>query len=240
VAARRRALPHNLLGFVDLETGLLEVLHDPLGERLAGIVRRRSASMLHLIFGAFGVPLGMLLSPDAYYFALLPIVRDVATSAGVPVESVARAMLIGENISFVLSPVVPSVYLAIGLAGVELHSHIRYTFVWVCRELSSGSDDARPAPRNAMKLARRTLPELQFGNRQSARGLTSISALGHDRPIDACPWQVRSMGYSGRKRGRNVWSEPHSGRAEAGSEGQSFSHEQTCLPSWLWRIERSR
>jgi citrate-Mg2+:H+ or citrate-Ca2+:H+ symporter, CitMHS family len=90
-----------------------------------------SASMLHLIFGAFGVPLGMLLSPDAYYFALLPIVRDVATAAGVPVESVARTMLIGENISFVVSPVVPSVYLAIGLAGVELHSHIRYTFLWV-------------------------------------------------------------------------------------------------------------
>jgi CitMHS family citrate-Mg2+:H+ or citrate-Ca2+:H+ symporter len=80
--------------------------------------------MLHLIVGAFGVPLGMLVSPDAYYFTLLPIVRDVATAAGVPVESVARAMLIGENISFVVSPVVSSVYLAIGLAGVELRSHI--------------------------------------------------------------------------------------------------------------------
>jgi citrate-Mg2+:H+ or citrate-Ca2+:H+ symporter, CitMHS family len=98
---------------------------------LIDVLPASSASMLHLILGAFGVPLGMLLSPDAYYFAFLPIVRDVATAAGVPVESVARAMLIGGNISCVVSPVVPSVYLAVGLAGVELHSHIRYTFVWV-------------------------------------------------------------------------------------------------------------
>jgi hypothetical protein len=31
--------PHDLVGFVNLETGLLQVLHDPLGELLAGIVR---------------------------------------------------------------------------------------------------------------------------------------------------------------------------------------------------------
>jgi hypothetical protein len=40
VAARRRALPHNLFGFVDLETGLLQVRDHPRGELLAGIVRR--------------------------------------------------------------------------------------------------------------------------------------------------------------------------------------------------------
>lgn len=89
-----------------------------------------SASVLHLIVGVFGVPLGMLFSPDAYYFALMPIVRDIATAAGVPVEAVARAMLIGENTGFSISPVVPSVYLAIGLAGVELREHLKFTFLW--------------------------------------------------------------------------------------------------------------
>ncbi|GGK00500.1 CitMHS family transporter [Pseudomonas matsuisoli] len=89
-----------------------------------------SAQYLHVIVGAFGVPLGMLFSPDAYYFALLPIIRDIAVTAGVPLESVARAMLIGENAGFAISPVVPSVYLLIALAGVELRTHIRYTFFW--------------------------------------------------------------------------------------------------------------
>ncbi|WP_462381431.1 CitMHS family transporter [Pseudomonas sp. Marseille-QA0892] len=89
-----------------------------------------AAQYLHLIVGAFGVPLGMLFSPDAYYFALLPVIRDIAVTAGVPVEAVARAMLIGENTGFAISPVVPSVYLLITLAGVELRSHIRNTFLW--------------------------------------------------------------------------------------------------------------
>jgi len=39
VVRARRALPHNLLGLVDLEARLLQVLYDPLGEHLAGIVR---------------------------------------------------------------------------------------------------------------------------------------------------------------------------------------------------------
>ena len=36
VVRARRALPHNLLGFVDLETRLIEMLDHPLGELLAG------------------------------------------------------------------------------------------------------------------------------------------------------------------------------------------------------------
>jgi hypothetical protein len=39
VARARRALPHNLLAFVDFETRQLQVLHDPLGELLAGLIR---------------------------------------------------------------------------------------------------------------------------------------------------------------------------------------------------------
>ncbi|WLH15329.1 citrate:proton symporter [Pseudomonas hefeiensis] len=89
-----------------------------------------SAQYLHVIVGFFGVPLGMIFSPDAYYFALLPVIRDVAAAAGVPLEAVARAMLIGENTGFSISPVVPSVYLALALSGVELRKHMAYTFFW--------------------------------------------------------------------------------------------------------------
>jgi hypothetical protein len=40
VIRARRPLPHNLFAFVDLESRLLQVLHDPLGKHLPGIVRR--------------------------------------------------------------------------------------------------------------------------------------------------------------------------------------------------------
>jgi hypothetical protein len=40
VVRARRPLPHDLIAFVDLEARLLQVLHDPLGEHLPGIVWR--------------------------------------------------------------------------------------------------------------------------------------------------------------------------------------------------------
>jgi hypothetical protein len=40
VAGRRGSLPHDLLGFVDLEARPLQVLHYPLCEYLTSIVRR--------------------------------------------------------------------------------------------------------------------------------------------------------------------------------------------------------
>ncbi len=105
-------------------------MSDGMAHWMINVLPEGSANWLHLIIGAFGVPLGMLFSPDAYYFALLPVIRDVAVAAGVDPASVANAMLIGENTGFGISPVVPSVYLAIGLAGVELYKHIRYTLLW--------------------------------------------------------------------------------------------------------------
>ncbi len=105
-------------------------MSDGMAHWMINVLPEGSANWLHVIIGAFGVPLGMLFSPDAYYFALLPVIRDVAVAAGVDAQAVASAMLIGENTGFGISPVVPSVYLAIGLAGVELYKHIRYTVLW--------------------------------------------------------------------------------------------------------------
>lgn len=105
-------------------------MSDGMAHCMINVLPEGSANWLHVIIGAFGVPLGMLFSPDAYYFALLPVIRDVAVAAGVDAQAVASAMLIGENTGFGISPVVPSVYLAIGLAGVELYKHIRYTVLW--------------------------------------------------------------------------------------------------------------
>lgn len=105
-------------------------MSDGMALALIDILPDGSAQYLHVIIGMLGVPLGMIFSPDAYYFALLPVIKDVAAAAGVPLEAVARALLIGENTGFSISPVVPSVYLALALSGVELRKHMAYTFFW--------------------------------------------------------------------------------------------------------------
>jgi len=84
---------------------------------------------LHIIIGVFGVPFDLLLSTDAYYFALFPIVEQVVTTFGVPSLSAAYAMIVGNIIGTFVSPFSPALWLALGLAGLEMGKHIRYSFL---------------------------------------------------------------------------------------------------------------
>ncbi|PIC79934.1 citrate transporter [Sporosarcina sp. P18a] len=84
---------------------------------------------LHIIIGLFGVPFDLLLSTDAYYFALLPIVEQVVSGFGVPSVSIAYALIVGNIIGTFVSPFSPALWLALGLAGLEMGKHIRYSFV---------------------------------------------------------------------------------------------------------------
>lgn len=84
---------------------------------------------LHYIVGALGAPLGMVLGPDPYYYGIMPIIGQIVESFGVTLDTVGRAMLIGENVGLSVSPVVPPTFLAIGLAGVDLKEHIKFSFL---------------------------------------------------------------------------------------------------------------
>jgi len=84
---------------------------------------------LHIVIGVLGVPFDLVLSTDAYYFALLPIVEQVVTGFGVSSLSAAYAMIIGNIIGTFVSPLSPALWLALGLAGLEMGRHIRYSFL---------------------------------------------------------------------------------------------------------------
>lgn len=84
---------------------------------------------LHYIIGALGAPIGMVMGPDPYYYGIMPIIGEIVAPHGVALEAVGRAMLVGENVALSVSPVLPPTYLAIGLAGVELKEHIKYSFL---------------------------------------------------------------------------------------------------------------
>ena len=84
---------------------------------------------LHYIVGALGAPLGMVLGPDPYYYGIMPIIGQIVEPFGVTLDTGGRAMLIGENVGLSVSPVVPPTFLAIGLAGVDLKEHIKFSFL---------------------------------------------------------------------------------------------------------------
>lgn len=85
---------------------------------------------LYIIMGILGGPLGIIMGPDPYYYAVMPLVVETVAPFGITAKQVACAMLIGENVVLSVSPCVPANYLAFGLSGVELNDHIKFSFKW--------------------------------------------------------------------------------------------------------------
>ncbi len=114
------------LGIID-ESGMLEsIAVDSISILPAAIL-----PVLHLIVGLFGVPFDMVTSTDAYYYALFPIVESITAQVGVASTSTAYAMIIGNVVGTFVSPLAPAVWLAVGLAGIDMGKYIRYAFFWV-------------------------------------------------------------------------------------------------------------
>lgn len=86
---------------------------------------------IHLIIGFFGLPFDLLLSTDAYYFALLPVVEQIGSTFGISSLATAYAMIIGNIVGTFVSPFSPALWLALGLAKLEMGKHIKYSFFWL-------------------------------------------------------------------------------------------------------------
>ncbi|SOY47384.1 Citrate transporter [Cupriavidus taiwanensis] len=84
---------------------------------------------LALVTGVLSVPFTFFISNDAFYFGVLPILAKAAAMYGISAAEIGRASLIGQQVHL-LSPLVASTYLLVGLAEVEFGDHQRYTMLW--------------------------------------------------------------------------------------------------------------
>ncbi|HGO9249994.1 TPA: CitMHS family transporter [Neisseria meningitidis] len=85
---------------------------------------------LHIAIGVLGIPLELVLSTDAYYFGLFPIVEQITSQAGVAPEAAGYAMLIGSIVGTFVTPLSPALWMGLGLAKLSMGKHIRYSFFW--------------------------------------------------------------------------------------------------------------
>lgn len=108
-------------------TGMLDAIAGDVVKVLPAFV----APFLHIIIGVLGVPFDLLLSTDAYYFALLPVIEQIASGFGVDSLSTAYSMIIGNIVGTFVSPFSPALWLALGLANLEMGRHIRYSLGWM-------------------------------------------------------------------------------------------------------------
>jgi citrate-Mg2+:H+ or citrate-Ca2+:H+ symporter, CitMHS family len=105
-----------------------------------GMVEAMSKSFLAMVPPSLGpylapitavasLPFTFFISNDAFYFGVLPVVSEAAATYGITPVEMARASLIGQPVHL-LSPLVPSTYLLVGLARVEFGDHQRFTLLW--------------------------------------------------------------------------------------------------------------
>lgn len=75
------------------------------------------------------MPLTFVMSNDAYYFGVVPVIASTAAAYGIDAESIARASLIGQPVH-TLSPLLAPIYLACGLLGVDVADAQRFGLKW--------------------------------------------------------------------------------------------------------------
>jgi len=82
-----------------------------------------------VVTAVLSIPFTFFISNDAFYFGILPILAKTAAVYGIGAAEIARASLVGQQVHL-LSPLVASTYLLVGLVKVEFGDHQRFTLLW--------------------------------------------------------------------------------------------------------------
>lgn len=94
---------------------------------LVSIFPQAWARYLLTIFGALSYPLGCFLGLTAYSFGVTPVINGVASTFGFTTLQSVCALAPGYSMSLMVCPIMPSTHLMLGVAGVDLKSHFRYS-----------------------------------------------------------------------------------------------------------------
>ncbi|MGO1883700.1 MAG: SLC13 family permease [Staphylococcus equorum] len=111
-------------------TGMIEAMAAVLTSIVPDILGR----FTHVIFGIFALPMGLMVSTDAYFFGFMPPILEVGAQFGVAPINTALAMLVGKNLSLMISPLVPATFLALGLVDdVDYKTHLKFSmkYLWL-------------------------------------------------------------------------------------------------------------
>ncbi|MER6750982.1 CitMHS family transporter [Streptomyces fungicidicus] len=105
-------------GMVDsMAKWLVDVIPDGMGPHMA------------LVTGVLSLPLTYFMSNDGFYFGVLPVLAEAGAAHGVTPLEMARASLVGQPLHM-SSPLVPAVYVLVGMAKVEFGDHTRFVVKW--------------------------------------------------------------------------------------------------------------
>lgn len=112
-------------------TGILSgtEMVDAMANSLVAIIPDSMGSHLPVITAITSMPLTFFMSNDAYYYGVLPIIAEAASTYGISAAEIGRASLLGQPVHL-LSPLVASTYLLVGMAKVDFGQYQRFTILW--------------------------------------------------------------------------------------------------------------
>ena len=112
-------------------TGILSgtKMVDAIANSVVALVPPALGPYLAVVTGVLSVPFTFFISNDAFYYGVLPILAKAGATYGITPAEMARAALVGQPVHL-LSPLVPSTFLLVGLLGVEFDEHQKFTIRW--------------------------------------------------------------------------------------------------------------
>jgi CitMHS family citrate-Mg2+:H+ or citrate-Ca2+:H+ symporter len=105
-------------------SGMVEAM----SKEVVGFIPPALGPYMAPITALLSMPFTFFISNDAFYFGMLPILAEAGAHYGVEPMAIARASLMGQPVHL-LSPLVPSTYLLVSLAGIDLADHQRFTLL---------------------------------------------------------------------------------------------------------------
>ncbi|MEV5956378.1 citrate:proton symporter [Streptomyces sp. NPDC051987] len=112
-------------------TGVLQGtgMVDHMADWLVGNIPDALGPHMALVTGVLSIPLTYFMSNDGFYFGILPVLAEAGQAHGVSAVEIARASIVGQPLHM-SSPLVPAVYVLVGMAKVEFGDHTRFVVKW--------------------------------------------------------------------------------------------------------------
>lgn len=95
---------------------------DALAHWLTGAIPDWMGPHMAVVAGVLSIPLTFLMSNDAFYFGVMPVLTETASKYGIDPAEMARASITGQPVHM-QSPLVPAILLLVALAAVPLADH---------------------------------------------------------------------------------------------------------------------